>query len=411
MQPPATPPVAAFRREILQNLHDRVGTDLTFATPSDAYLALAYTVRDRLIQRWLDTLHAGIDSQARFVCYLSAEYLLGRQLDNNLLNTDTEDLAREALADLGLSLDELRDAGGRARPRQRRPRPARRLLPRLPRHARIPAIGYGIRYEFGIFRQTFEDGWQVEEADDWLRRGNPWEFPHPEMAIEVGFGGHTEGRTDQDGRYRVRWLPDRTVLGVPYNTMVPGYGSGAVNTLRLWRARATELVRPRVFNAGDYTRAVHQNTAVREHHQGALPRGQHPAGQAAAPGAAVLLRRLLPQGRPPDRPDHGRLDRAAARAGRLPAQRHPPRIAVAELMRLLVDEYDLDWEPAWAITRRSSPTPATPCCPRRWRLAGRPLRAGAAPPPRDHLRDQPALPGRGPRPLPRRRRPHPAACR
>jgi starch phosphorylase len=108
MQSASTPSVAAFRRELLENLHDRVGTDLTFAAPGEAYTALAYTVRDRLIQRWLDTLHAGIDGQARFVCYLSAEYLIGRQLDNNLLNTETEDLARAALADLGLSLDELR---------------------------------------------------------------------------------------------------------------------------------------------------------------------------------------------------------------------------------------------------------------------------------------------------------------
>jgi len=214
-QPGATPPVAAFRRELLQNLHDRVGTDLTFATPGDAYLALAFTVRDRLIQRWLDTLHAGIDSQARFVCYLSAEYLIGRQLDNNLLNTDTEDLAREALADLGLSLDELHAL--EAEPGLGNGGLGRLAACYLDSLAtmRIPSIGYGIRYEFGIFRQTFKDGWQVEEADDWLRRGNPWEFSHAEMAIEVGFGGRTDGHTGPDGRYRVRWLPERTILASP----------------------------------------------------------------------------------------------------------------------------------------------------------------------------------------------------
>src|SRR6188768_2471370 len=207
MPPDATsalPPVAAFRRELLQNLHDRIGTDLSFATPSEAYLALAYTVRDRLIQRWLDTLHAGIDSQNRFVCYLSAEYLIGRQLDNNLLNTDTEDLAREALADLGLSLDELRTLesepglgnGGLGRL-------AACYLDSLAT-LRIPAIGYGIRYEFGIFDQAIRDGWQVELTDKWLRFGNPWEIVRTEVAYEVMLGGHTEHDRDEAGQFRVR---------------------------------------------------------------------------------------------------------------------------------------------------------------------------------------------------------------
>ena len=350
MQSAATPPVAAFRRELLQNLHDRVGTDLTFATPSEAYLALAYTVRDRLIQRWIDTLHAGIDSQARFVCYLSAEYLIGRQLDNNLLNTETEDLAREALADLGLSLDELRTLesepglgnGGLGRL-------AACYLDSLAT-LRIPAIGYGIRYEFGIFRQTFQDGWQVEEADDWLRRGNPWEFPHPEMAIEVGFGGHTEGTTGPDGRYRVRWMPERAILGVPYNTMVPGYGSGAVNTLRLWRARATSSFDLDVFNAGDYTRAVHQNTESENITKVLYPEDSTPQGKrlrlaqqyffvACSLKDALRIVRIMGVS----------IERLPEKVVFQLNDTHPS-IAVAELMRLLLDEYDLPWEPAWTIT-------------------------------------------------------------
>jgi len=350
MQITSTPPVAAFRREILQNLHDRVGTDLTFATPSEAYLALAYTVRDRLIQRWFDTLHAGIDSQSRFVCYLSAEYLIGRQLDNNLLNTDTEDLAREALADLGLSLDELRTLesepglgnGGLGRL-------AACYLDSLAT-LRIPAIGYGIRYEFGIFRQTFQDGWQVEEADDWLRRGNPWEFPHPEMAIEVGFGGHTEGRVDPDGRYRVKWLPDRTILGVPYNTMVPGYSSGAVNTLRLWRARATRSFDLDIFNTGDYTRAVHQNTESENITKVLYPEDSTPQGRrlrleqqyffvACSLKDALRIVRIMGVS----------IERLPEKVVFQLNDTHPS-IAVAELMRLLIDEYDLPWEPAWTIT-------------------------------------------------------------
>jgi starch phosphorylase len=350
----AAPPVAAFRRELLQNLHDRVGTDLTFATPSECYLALAYTVRDRLIQRWLDTLHAGIDSQARFVCYLSAEYLVGRQLDNNLLNTDTEDLAREALADLGLSLDELRTL--EAEPGLGNGGLGRLAACYLDSLAtlRIPAIGYGIRYEFGIFRQTFQDGWQVEEADDWLRRGNPWEFPHPEMAIEVGFGGHTEGRADPDGRYRVRWVPERSILGVPYNTMVPGYApdgaSGAVNTLRLWRATATSSFDLDVFNAGDYTRAVHQNTQSENLTKVLYPEDSTPQGKRlrleqqyffVACSLTDALRIVRIMGLP--------VERLPEKVVFQLNDTHPS-IAVAELMRILLDEYDLPWEPAWTIT-------------------------------------------------------------
>ena len=353
MQPPsahALPPVAAFRRELLQNLHDRIGTDLSFATPSEAYLALAYTVRERLIQRWLDTLHAGIDSQARFVCYLSAEYLIGRQLDNNLLNTGTEDVAREALSDLGLSLDELRTLeaepglgnGGLGRL-------AACFLDSLAT-LRIPSIGYGIRYEFGIFRQTFRDGWQVEEADDWLRRGNPWEFPHPEMAIEVGFGGHTEAYTDAAGRYTVRWHPERTLQGVPYNTMVPGYGSGAVNTLRLWRARATSSFDLEVFNAGDYTRAVHRNTQSENLTKVLYPEDSTPQGRRlrleqqyffVACSLKDALRIVRVMGVP--------IERLPEKVAFQLNDTHPS-IAVLELMRLLLDEYGLAWDAAWSIT-------------------------------------------------------------
>jgi starch phosphorylase len=351
-QPGATPPIAAFRREILQNLHDRVGTDLSFATPGDAYLALAYTVRDRLIQRWLDTLHAGIDSQARFVCYLSAEYLTGRQLDNNLLNTDAEDLAREALGDLGLSLDELRAL--EAEPGLGNGGLGRLAACYLDSLAtmRIPAIGYGIRYEFGIFRQTFQDGWQVEEADDWLRRGNPWEFSHPEMAIEVGFGGRTEGHTDPDGRYRVCWHPERAIVGVPYNTMVPGYGSGAVNTLRLWRARATSSFDLDVFNAGDYTRAVHQNTQSENLTKVLYPEDSTPQGKRlrleqqyffVACSLKDALRIVRIMGVP--------IERLPEKVVFQLNDTHPS-IAVAEMMRILLDDYDLEWEPAWGITTR-----------------------------------------------------------
>ncbi|MCC7370269.1 MAG: glycogen/starch/alpha-glucan phosphorylase [Chloroflexi bacterium] len=347
---PELPPVAQFRRELLENLHDRVGTDLSFATPSEAYLALAYTVRDRLIQRWLDTLHAGIDSQSRFVCYLSAEYLIGRQLDNNLLNTGTEDVAREALSDLGLSLDELR--GLESEPGLGNGGLGRLAACYLDSLAtlRIPSIGYGLRYEFGIFRQVFRDGWQVEEADDWLRRGNPWEFPHPEMAIEVGFGGGTESFIDPNGRFRVRWHPDRTLVGVPYNTMVPGYESGAVNTLRLWRAQATRSFDLDVFNAGDYLRAVHRNILSENLTKVLYPEDSTPQGRQlrleqqyffVACSLKDALRIVRVMGLPIE---------ALPEKVVFQLNDTHPSIAIVELMRLLLDEYGMAWDPAWAVT-------------------------------------------------------------
>ncbi|MCC6175240.1 MAG: glycogen/starch/alpha-glucan phosphorylase [Chloroflexi bacterium] len=348
----AATPVADFRRAFLSNLHDRRGTDLSFATPNDCYLALAQTVRDRLIQRWLDTVHTGIDNQARFVAYLSAEYLVGKQLDNNLLNTDSEDVAREALADLGLSLDGLRTLepepglgnGGLGRL-------AACYLDSLAT-LRIPSVGYGIRYEFGIFRQEFQDGWQVEQVDDWLTRGDPWELPHPEMAVTVGFGGHTESGTDADGRYQVRWVPERTVLGVPYNLLVPGYRSGVVNTLRLWYARATSQLDLQTFNSGDYVRAVHnqvlsENLTKVLYPEDSTAQGRQLRLEQQYFFVACSLWDILRVVRISGAPIEQLADQVAIQLN----DTHPS-IGIVELMRLLIDAHGMGWDPAWAIASR-----------------------------------------------------------
>jgi starch phosphorylase len=252
----------AFAQEFLEELRFGQGVDLARATHNDAYMALARTVRQALMSRWISTLDTQLTKKARFVCYLSAEYLLGRQLDNSLLAADLEQTARTALAGLGLDLDALRAVevepglgnGGLGRL-------AACFMDSLAT-MRIPAVGYGIRYEFGIFRQEFVDGRQRESPDTWLAHGNPWEFAHPEMAKTVGFGGHVEPWTDERGRERRRWVPATEVLGVPYNYMVPGYGNGTVNTLRLWSARAPHGFDLRIFNTGDYDQAVRaQNEA------------------------------------------------------------------------------------------------------------------------------------------------------
>jgi starch phosphorylase len=203
--------------------------------------------------------------------YLSAEYLLGRQLDNNLLASGLTEIATEAMAACGIDIDDLRAQevepglgnGGLGRL-------AACFIDSLATMG-VPNIGYGIRYEYGIFRQTFVDGQQVEQPDAWLTLGSPWEFPHPEAARRISFGGHTE-TYDDAGVTRSRWVPGWDVLAVPYNYMVPGYLNGRVNTLRLWSAKATDSFDLRVFNSGDYEEAVRARPSPRTSPRCSTPR-------------------------------------------------------------------------------------------------------------------------------------------
>jgi len=342
--------VEQFQRDFLDNLRAVRGVDLDAASLVDCYHALANTVRRYMLPRALDTRRAQVDAQGKWVYYLSAEYLLGRQLDNNLLSAELTAIAQQALADVGLSLDELRDVeiepglgnGGLGRL-------AACFLDSAATLA-LPAVGYGIRYEYGIFRQTFVDGWQVERPDEWMLLGNPWELPHPELAVTVGFGGQVETHTDVSGRYRVRWRPARTVLGIPYYYLVPGYRSGAINSLRLWSAQATEAFNLQIFNRGDYTRAVQDKIASETISKVLYPVDETPQGRQlrleqqyffVACSLRDILRRL---------PDDVELDQLPERVVIQLNDTHPT-IAILELMRLLVDEYMVSWERGWEITR------------------------------------------------------------
>jgi len=343
-----------FKRSFHDNLAAHQGKHLRYATPIDCYMALAYTIRRHLLANWLPTTLAYLSSDARVVYYLSAEYLLGRQLGNALLATGLTDLVRQGLAELGLDLDtlcELEDEPGLGNGGLGRL--AACYLDSLAT-LRIPAVGYGIRYEHGIFRQVFRDGWQVEQADDWLRWDDPWEFAHRDQSVEVRFGGYTEAFTDAHGRYRVRWHAAESVLGVPYNLMVPGYRNGTVHTLRLWSAHATEALDLQIFNTGDYTRAVEKQISSENISKVLYPDDTTPQGKQLRLKqqyffVACSLRDIL--------------DRFRARYGDqwdLFAERRTiqlndthPTIAIAELMRLLVDEHGLAWEPAWSITCRT----------------------------------------------------------
>jgi glycogen phosphorylase len=225
--------VETLKQAILENLRYVTGKDPEFATGMDYFMAVAYTVRDRILARWLDTRRSYSEHNVRLVCYLSAEFLMGPHLANNLFNLGVEGPIRQATKELGLDLDRIiaeesepgLGNGGLGRL-------AACYLDSLATLG-VPAIGHGIRYEFGMFHQEIHDGWQVELTDYWLRYGNPWEIRRPHAAVDVLFGGHAEYSHAARGNLKISWIPASVVKGIPYDTPILGYGSGRANDLRL----------------------------------------------------------------------------------------------------------------------------------------------------------------------------------
>ena len=314
---------AAIRRSFVEKLFFEVAKFPGVATRNDHYLALARAVRDRILHRWIRSARTYLEEQHRTVIYLSAEYLMGPQLGNNLFNLGIEGPARQAMESLGLDLDELIE-------HEEEPGLGNGGLGRLAAcfmdslaTLDFPAIGHGIRYEFGIFDQEIRDGWQVERTDRWLRLGNPWEVRRYEIEHTVGFGGRTEIVVDAAGRSRVKWIPARVVRGVPYDTPVVGYGTVTTNFLRLWAAVAAEEFDLDAFQVGEYWRAVDEKIRSENITKVALPERRLDGRQAAAARAGVLLRVLRAAGlHPPAAPAHDH--RQVRREVRGPAQRHPP---------------------------------------------------------------------------------------
>ncbi|WP_372594775.1 glycogen/starch/alpha-glucan phosphorylase [Actinotalea sp.] len=344
--------VDAFTRAFLRELNFGQGVELAASSVNDQYLALARTVRQFLISRWLETQKRQREAQAKSIAYLSAEFLLGRQLDNALLATNLEEIAGEALRGLDIDLAELRDAevepglgnGGLGRL-------AACFIDSLATMS-VPSIGYGIRYEYGIFRQTFVDGKQVEQPDNWLELGSPWEFPHPEAAVTVSFGGTTSVEVDENGVDRTTWTPSWSVLAMPYNYMVPGYHNGRVNTLRLWSAKATHAFDLSTFNAGEYADAVRSQTFAENISKVLYPEDSTPQGkelrlQQQYFFVAASIRNFIDQVLPEDFDLHRLSERVMFQLN----DTHPV-IAVPELMRILVDEKGFGWDEAWAVTRK-----------------------------------------------------------
>ncbi|GAA1744815.1 glycogen/starch/alpha-glucan phosphorylase [Nostocoides vanveenii] len=352
--PVASPPhsVDAFVKEFLRELNYGQGVPLSRSSLNDQYLALARTVRGYLTARWLETARKRRSHTERAVGYLSAEYLLGRQLDNALLATDLTQIAEDALHACGIELDALRQVevepglgnGGLGRL-------AACFIDSMATMG-APCIGYGLRYEYGIFKQTFVDGRQIEIPDNWLSMGDPWEIAHPEMEVPVHFGGHTERYVDEAGRDRVKWIHGWDVLGIRYNYMVPGYQNGVVNTLRLWRARATRAFDLDIFNAGDYAQAVRSQTFAENISKVLYPEDSTPQGkelrlQQQYFFVACSLYDFIKHTQPTDFDVRDLPERIIFQLN----DTHPV-IAIPELMRLLVDDYGLEWEDAWGITRQ-----------------------------------------------------------
>jgi starch phosphorylase len=343
----------ALKRSFLDNLFYMQGKFPVLACAYDYYMALAYAVRDRMLQRWNSTAAAYTAQGSRTVAYLSAEFLMGPHLGNNLINLGIYETARQAVAELGLDLDHLlRQEDEPGLGNGGLGRLAACFIDSLAT-LQVPCMGYGIRYEFGIFQQEITDGWQVEKTDKWLRFGNPWELVRPEWAVEVKFGGHTERYMDSEGRQRIRWVPARVVNGVPYDTPILGYRVSTANTLRLWRAEAPESFDFSVFNRGDYWGAVNHKVTSENITKVLYPNDDQVKGKElrleqqyffVACSLHDMLRIIQIQKIPPER-FH---EKFAVQLN----DTHPS-IAVAELMRLLVDELSLEWEAAWAITRET----------------------------------------------------------
>jgi glycogen phosphorylase len=342
----------AFQRTFASHVEYTLAKDEYSVTSRDHYQAIALSVRDRIADRWNKTQQTMFRRAERRVYYLSLEYLVGRLLGDAMLNVGVTSEVRAALSDLGIDLDqiaELEDDAGLGNGGLGRL--AACFLDSMAT-LRIPNIGYGIRYEYGIFRQTIVDGAQYEQPDNWLRYPNPWEIARPERLYMVRFGGHVESRMDH-GREHFAWVDGETVMAMAYDTPVPGYGNDFVNTLRLWSAKATREFDLASFSRGDYVDSIHDKTASEN-----LAKVLYP-NDATAQGRELRLRQefFFVSATLQDAirrhltgfPSVTTLHEAAV----FQLNDTHPAVAIAEMMRLLLDEQNLGWDEAWAITSRA----------------------------------------------------------
>lgn len=341
----------ALKRAFIDHLHYSVGKTLDNATNQDKFVAACLMVRDRLVRRWNENCAYYAKTNVKRAYYLSAEFLLGRALENNLVNLGIREEFERILSDMGIPLSDLFEAeadaglgnGGLGR--------LAACFMDSTATIGVPAIGYGIRYKFGIFEQLIRNGYQVEKPELWLKYGSSWEFIRPERQVKVDFYGRTESYRDENGTVRFRWVGTERVVGVPYDRPIAGYGTDTVNTLRLWHARTNEELDLASFNAGDYEAAVERKNASEVISKILYPNDATSQGRElrlkqqyffVRCSVVDIIRRHIEQGNP--------LETLASKAQIQLNDTHPS-IAVAELMRMLIDKYRMNWERPWEITR------------------------------------------------------------
>jgi glycogen phosphorylase len=344
--------VEAIKNSYLNHLKYSLAKDEFSATDHDRYYALALAIRDRLVDGWIRTSVAYHQQGVKRAYYLSMEYLIGRAMGNNVINLQLDDAVRQAMTDLNLSWDFLRDIerdaglgnGGLGRL-------AACFLDSLAT-LQLPGYGYGVRYDYGIFRQEIKDGYQVEEPDNWLRFGNPWELERPESQFEVHFGGRVF-MEERNGRLWPRWVDYETVLGIPYDYPIPGYGNHTVNNLRLWTAKSTEDFNLTFFNNGDYMKAYETKTITENITKVLYPNDNIEQGRELrfkqqyffiSCSLHDIVRRFKADGND----IHTFPDKVAIQLN----DTHPA-LAIAELMRILLDKERLEWDDAWSIVIRT----------------------------------------------------------
>ncbi len=318
------------------------------------YQAVAYTIRDHLMEGWKNTKDAYEEQDGKRAYYLSLEFLMGRALGNAILNLGLDGETEQALHDLGMSLEEKIEAekdvglgnGGLGR--------LAACFIDSCATLQLPVTGYGIRYEYGMFRQKIVNGFQVEEPDHWLRDGNIWEIERPEYTQAIQFGGRVEHYADEKGLMRVRWVDTTDVLAVPFDTPIPGFRNGTVNTLRLWKAAATDEFSLGDFNAGDYAEAVAAKNEAEDISMVLYPNDASENGKElrlrqqyflASASIKDVIRQWVEM--------HGEDFSGFADKNVFQLNDTHPTVSVAELMRILLDDYHLDWDEAWAITSRT----------------------------------------------------------
>jgi len=343
----------SLKHSIANRLIYTLGKDPITATHRDWFHTTAYAVRERLIERWMETMRSYYESDVKRVYYLSLEFLTGRLLSNSLLNMGFYDECREALADMELDIEHIRELesdaglgnGGLGRL-------AACFLDSMATLS-LPGYGYGIRYEYGMFNQRIEHGNQVEHPDNWLRYGNPWEFPRPEVLFTVKFGGRVVQFKDEHGETHFHWVDTEDVMAMAYDTPVPGYDTSTVNNMRLWSAKSSRDFNLKYFNEGNYIKAVEDKNESENLSKVLYPDDTTQMGRElrlkqqyffVCASLEDILRRFTKF--------HHNLDELPDKVAIQLNDTHPS-IAIPELMRVLLDSHHLDWDRAWDITRRT----------------------------------------------------------